>query len=58
MVKCPGCQKPLVYSTANVWRPFCSERCRLADLGAWATEKFRLAASPPEDDDETPIQGA
>jgi uncharacterized protein len=29
---------------ANRWRPFCSERCRTADLGAWASEQFRVPA--------------
>ena len=49
LVPCPGCQKQTAYSSENQWRPFCSERCRGADLGAWAAEKFRLAADPPDD---------
>ena len=48
-VPCPGCQQPALYGPANPWRPFCSQRCRSADLGAWATEQFRLPAeAPPE----------
>ncbi|SFD24679.1 hypothetical protein SAMN05660831_01248 [Thiohalospira halophila DSM 15071] len=53
-VPCPTCRKPVVYSTENPWRPFCSERCRLVDLGAWADEEHRIAgepAPPPPDDD-------
>lgn len=52
VVRCPSCQKSLVYSTDNPWRPFCSERCRGVDLGAWASERYRVAAAPPQDDDD------
>jgi len=31
---------------ANPWRPFCSERCRLIDLGQWAAERYRVPAAP------------
>lgn len=51
-VACPSCKGPSVYAESNRWRPFCSERCRSADLGAWASERFRVPAeSPPGDDD-------
>jgi hypothetical protein len=43
-VPCPTCGKPALYGPANPWRPFCSERCRSADLGAWASERFRVPA--------------
>ena len=34
------------------YRPFCSERCRVADLGDWAAERYRVPGEPvPEDDD-------
>lgn len=52
MVKCPTCQAPTEYVNGNPWRPFCSARCRNTDLGAWATERYRVAASPPDDDDD------
>jgi len=45
-VPCPTCKRPAVFSPANIWRPFCSQRCRSADLGAWASEQFRVAAPP------------
>ncbi|CAN5498145.1 DNA gyrase inhibitor YacG [soil metagenome] len=41
-VKCPNCRKETEYSTANEFRPFCSERCKLLDFGAWANEEFAL----------------
>jgi endogenous inhibitor of DNA gyrase (YacG/DUF329 family) len=31
-----------LYSPANAWRPFCSRRCREHDLGAWASESYRM----------------
>jgi uncharacterized protein len=50
-VPCPSCRQLAPYSPANRWRPFCSERCRTADLGAWASEQFRVPAETPRDDD-------
>ena len=40
---------------ASVWRPFCSERCKMIDLGAWASERYRVpVAEPPEDTGDRP----
>ena len=50
LVKCPGCQGPSVYAPSNVYRPFCSARCKGVDLGAWASEEFRLPAVDKPDD--------
>jgi len=41
-VRCPHCGKETEYSTTNEFRPFCSERCRIIDLGDWASERFRV----------------
>jgi endogenous inhibitor of DNA gyrase (YacG/DUF329 family) len=38
VVKCPTCRRPLDWSSSE-YRPFCSERCRLIDLGAWLAER-------------------
>jgi endogenous inhibitor of DNA gyrase (YacG/DUF329 family) len=38
-VACPTCGQEVAWSPAAPWRPFCSERCRLIDLGAWFTEE-------------------
>ena len=46
-VKCPSCGKAVPWSTENRWRPFCSERCRIIDLGAWADESHRITDSGP-----------
>jgi hypothetical protein len=45
-VNCPTCQKTLTWSTAEKWKPFCSERCKLIDLGDWATENHKIAGEP------------
>ena len=46
MVKCPTCRRPVEWSEQSAYRPFCSERCRLIDLGAWLTEQHKI---PDED---------
>jgi endogenous inhibitor of DNA gyrase (YacG/DUF329 family) len=52
IVDCPGCKGPSLYSPDNPYRPFCSQRCKNHDFGAWATESYRVEARPdPEDDD-------
>ena len=47
-VACPSCGAAALFSPENRWRPFCSERCRLIDLGAWADERYRIPAKPDE----------
>lgn len=41
-VKCPQCGKLTEYKQDNAFRPFCSERCKLIDLGEWAHESYRI----------------
>jgi len=43
---------PARFSPDNAWRPFCSERCRLIDLGNWAAENYRVPECGPKPDDE------
>jgi endogenous inhibitor of DNA gyrase (YacG/DUF329 family) len=43
VVKCPRCGKETEYK-GNEFRPFCSERCKLLDFGAWADEEYSLPA--------------
>jgi endogenous inhibitor of DNA gyrase (YacG/DUF329 family) len=53
MVTCPQCNSLSEYSTENAFRPFCSERCRLIDLGQWANEGYRIPEPlKPNDLDE------
>ena len=52
IVRCPTCGGDSVYAPDNAFRPFCSERCRNVDLGAWASEGYRMAAPPTSVDAE------
>jgi endogenous inhibitor of DNA gyrase (YacG/DUF329 family) len=57
VVPCPTCQRPVEWSEASPFRPFCSDRCKLIDLGAWITEKHaipgeELVASFEDSDDD------
>ena len=48
-VACPTCGQPSEYAPSNKWRPFCCERCRSIDLGAWAAEAYAIpTASDPD----------
>jgi uncharacterized protein len=55
--RCPGCKRETVW-TDNPFRPFCSERCRLLDLGAWVEERYRIpgerVVEDPTDDEDQP----
>ena len=51
---CPRCGTPVEWGPGAPFRPFCSERCKLLDFGAWATESYRIPAEDPPDDDEPP----
>lgn len=46
-VTCPACGGPSLYTPSNRFRPFCCERCKQIDLGAWAAEDFRVPTAPP-----------
>jgi endogenous inhibitor of DNA gyrase (YacG/DUF329 family) len=47
VVKCPTCGEQTKYE-GNEFRPFCSERCKLIDFGAWADENYNLPAESNE----------
>lgn len=51
-VQCPHCGEPALFAPANPWRPFCSERCRILDLGAWASEDYRIPTDPGDDESQ------
>lgn len=50
---CPQCGKPVEWGPQSPFRPFCSERCKLIDLGAWATESYRVPIVEHPDDPES-----
>ena len=51
LILCPTCGKPFE-SEASPAMPFCSERCRLIDLGRWLSEENRLPVEPEDDEEE------
>ena len=53
-VPCPTCGKPAALSVDNPYRPFCGERCKLADLGSWLNGDYRLPVGDAESDTEAP----
>jgi endogenous inhibitor of DNA gyrase (YacG/DUF329 family) len=61
-VRCPLCGKAIEWSEKSPFRPFCSERCKLTDLGAWASDAYRVAAQeespgdPPDAPDSSGSQ--
>lgn len=48
-ISCPTCKKDVIWQPESAFRPFCSERCKLIDLGDWAEENHKISQ---------PIQGA
>ncbi|HUK03931.1 MAG TPA: DNA gyrase inhibitor YacG [Burkholderiales bacterium] len=56
-VPCPRCGAQAPYGPDNRWRPFCSERCKVIDLGAWAAEEYRVPVSDESPADAPPEAG-
>jgi uncharacterized protein len=53
VVDCPTCGQKVEWTEINTFRPFCSNRCKQIDLGAWASEKYTIpAVNLPEDLDD------
>ena len=50
-VRCPACGGDSRYASDNPYRPFCSARCKNVDLGAWASEEFRVPAPAQAQED-------
>ncbi|MFM0647704.1 DNA gyrase inhibitor YacG [Paraburkholderia bryophila] len=54
-VKCPTCGKDVLWTSENRFRPFCSDRCKQVDLGAWAAEKYKIGGTDQDAvSDESP----
>jgi endogenous inhibitor of DNA gyrase (YacG/DUF329 family) len=51
IVECPVCRRRTEFSPANRWRPFCSERCKLIDLGQWASDGYVIPGDAPDPED-------
>ncbi len=50
--RCPICKKPVKLGDSDF--PFCSERCRILDLGAWSNEEYRVSSSASPSEEEEP----
>ena len=48
IVRCPTCGRVVEWNESSAWRPFCSERCKLMDLGAWAAERHAIPGEAVE----------
>ena len=56
-IPCPTCKRPVAWGPESPFRPFCSERCRLVDLGAWFSgERAIPAEEGPDGGDRTVAQ--
>ena len=51
-VRCPTCERVVEWNESSPWRPFCSERCKLIDLGAWASEQHAIPGNELEAEDK------
>lgn len=55
VIACPHCKNKTTWEE-NPWRPFCSERCKMIDLGKWAQEDYRIAAATADESGSEPAQ--
>ncbi|MGM3188744.1 DNA gyrase inhibitor YacG [Musicola paradisiaca] len=51
-VKCPTCARAVEWSENSIYRPFCSKRCQLIDLGEWADEEKRIPSNEDVSDSD------
>jgi hypothetical protein len=51
MIVCPICKNKTTWEE-NPWRPFCSERCKLVDLGKWVSDDYRIEGKEEDEEDE------
>ena len=51
-VECPNCKKSVEWIPSNKHRPFCSDRCKLIDLGEWAAERRSISVDLEYADNE------
>ena len=57
-VKCPPCRRDVEWTAESLYRPFCSDRCRLIDLGAWLTEQNKIPEDPEAAEHSLPSDSA
>ena len=52
IVNCPHCKKEVIWNASSEFKPFCSDRCRLQDLGAWFTEERTISGTTDYSNEE------
>ncbi len=57
-VNCPTCKKIVNWTEKEQFRPFCSDRCQLIDLGAWSNESYSVPAMPQSEEEMAQLQEA
>ena len=57
VVACPQCGKEVVWNSESPYRPFCSERCKMIDLGQWANEEYRIPVDEQQPDQSGDLSG-
>lgn len=57
IVSCPTCSKKVEWTPQSRYRPFCSERCKQIDLGAWAEEKYAIPVSDKQEESDEGMPG-
>jgi hypothetical protein len=57
VVPCPTCGRSVEWTKSSPWRPFCSERCKLIDLGAWASEQHAIPSDTADPEDKPKTDG-
>jgi len=55
-VACPICSQPSLFDPTNAYRPFCSKRCKLIDLGEWASDSYRVPLNEAPEADQIPTE--
>ncbi len=53
IIFCPICKKKTTWEE-NPWRPFCSERCKMTDLGKWVLEEYTIEGKEQEGEEKKP----
>jgi uncharacterized protein len=56
-VPCPRCGAAKPFTPDNKWRPFCSERCKMIDLGLWGSDAYRVPTQEPPDEPDGEAKG-
>ncbi len=54
IVDCPQCNAKVIWQASSLYRPFCSKRCQLIDLGEWSNEEHVITETPRQTTEKVP----